>query len=104
VLYLSQCLWAPPLAVIRFGVLTPLTWVCPPLRRWIYKHASSLVMDPTYIRPAPTRKSLCDIRLQELLLFFCICSPALIVPVYFLHRWPIPLAIQVYATAIVLCS
>jgi len=96
-------LWAPPLAVIRFGVLTPLTWVCPPLRRWIYKHASSLVMDPTYIRPAPTRKSLCDIRLQELCCFLYLLA-CLIVPVYFLHRWPIPLAIQVYATAIVLVS
>jgi len=101
VAYLSQCLWVPPLAVLRFGVLTPLIWICPPLRRRIYKHASSLVMDPTYIRPAPTQASLRNIRLQELGCFLYLLA-CVTVPVVFLHRWPIPLAIQAYATGVVL--
>jgi fatty acid desaturase len=101
VVYLSQCLWVPPLAVIRFGVLTPLTWICPPLRRSIYKHASSLVMDPTYVRPLPTGTTVRDIRLQELGCFSYLLA-CLIVPVLFLHRWPIPLAIQAYVTGVVL--
>jgi fatty acid desaturase len=101
VVYLSQCLWVPPPAVVRFSILTPLTWICPPLRRWVYKHASSLVMDPSYIRPAPIVTSLRKIRLQELgcFLYLLVC---LIIPLYFLHRWPIPLVIQAYVTGIVL--
>jgi len=101
VVYLSQCLWVPPLAVIRFGILTPLTWICPPLRRWIYKHASSLVMDPTYVRPLPTGTAVRDIRLQEVGCFSYLLA-CLIVPVVFLHRWPIPFAIQAYTTGVVL--
>src|SRR5262245_35146130 len=66
VAYISQCLWVPPLAVIRFGLVTPWTWICPPLGRFIYRRASSLVMDPAYIRPLPTAAALRLIRLQEL--------------------------------------
>ena len=55
----------PCLAVFRFGIMTPLTWVCPPLRRFIYQHASSLVANPAYIRPLPTAIELRYMRLQE---------------------------------------
>jgi fatty acid desaturase len=99
--YLSQCLWVPPLAAIRFGLVTPLTWVCPPLRRWILKHASSLVMDPTYIRPSPTRAAMHYIRLQELACLAFLLAVAIVPPV-FLHRWPIPFLVQGYLTAVVL--
>ena len=100
-LYLSQCLWVPPLAVIRFGILTPLTWVCPPLRRFIHQRASSLVMDPTYIRPLPTADMRRLIFFQELgcFLFLLACA---IVPPMFLNRWPVPFVIQAYLTGIVL--
>ena len=48
VVYLSQCLWVPPLAVIRFGVLTPLTWISPtaaaldPSARLVARHGPNL--------------------------------------------------------------
>ncbi len=99
--YLSQCLWVPPLAVVRFGAVTPLTWVCPPLRRWVHAHASSLVMDPSYFRPAPSEKSLRVVRLQEVGCFLYLLA-CVFIPLYFLHHWPIPLAIQAYATGVVL--
>ena len=63
VVYLSQCFWAPLLAVIRFSLVTPLIWLSPTLRRWIHQRASSLVMDPTYLRPVPTAAALHLIRL-----------------------------------------
>ena len=53
--YLSQSFVIPGLAVLRFLLLTPLTWLIPPLRRWVHRRASSLVMDPSYIRPLPAR-------------------------------------------------
>jgi fatty acid desaturase len=101
VLYLSQCFWAPLLAVVRFGVVTPLTWISPPLRRWIHQHASSLVMDPTYIRPLPTTVALRWIRLQELACFVFIVA-CIVLPVILAHRWPIPLLVQGYPTGVVL--
>lgn len=63
--YLSQSLFIPILAVIRFGVLTPMTWFNTPLRDWVLRHASSMIIDPTYLRPLPTEKALRQIRYQE---------------------------------------
>ncbi len=54
--YLAQSFVIPLLAVLRFAVVTPLTWFSPRLREWVYRRASSMVIDPTYIRPLPTRK------------------------------------------------
>ncbi|MCI0360440.1 MAG: fatty acid desaturase, partial [Planctomycetaceae bacterium] len=99
-LYLSQCLWVPPLAVIRFGLLTPLTWLSPPLRRLIHQRASSLVMDPTYLRPLPTAAAQRIIFLQELACFLFIAGCAIVPPL--LGRSHIPLVIQAYATSVVL--
>ncbi|HKD35465.1 MAG TPA: fatty acid desaturase [Pirellulales bacterium] len=64
--YLSQSLVIPGLTVIRFMLLTPLTWLIPAVRRWVHQHASSLVMDPSYVRPLPSREVLRVWRLQEL--------------------------------------
>src|SRR5262245_57128765 len=99
--YLSHALWVPPLAVIRFGILTPLTWFISPLRQLLYQLASSLVIDPSYIRPLPTPTALRIIRLQELacLLFLTAC---VVVPRVFFNRWPIPFAIHAYLTGVVL--
>jgi len=63
--YLSQCLFVPILAVLRFLVLTPLTWFDSPLRRLIYQHMSAMVMNPQYVRPMPTPQVLKIWRLQE---------------------------------------
>jgi fatty acid desaturase len=99
--YLSQCLWAPPLAVIRFGLFTPLMWFSPRLRKLAYQHISSLVMDATYIRPLPTADALRYIRLQEIGCFACLVAYVAI-PLAVLGRWPIPLIVQGYATGVVL--
>jgi fatty acid desaturase len=95
--YLSQCLWVPPLVVVRFLILTPLTWVSPALGRWIHQRASSLVMDPRYLRPLPTPSELRTIRVQEFFCFLWLLG-IVIVPPVFLHRWPIPFVIHAYLT------
>lgn len=99
--YLSQCLWAPPLAVVRFGLLTPLIWLSPRLRQFIYQRASSLIMDPAYIRPLPTTSASRLMRLQELGCFLALMAYVAI-PLMFLNRWPIPLVVQGYLTGVVL--
>ncbi len=64
-LYLAESFVIPPLAAVRFTLLTPLTWWEGPLRRWVFRHMSSMVIDPKYVRPEPTRKELRIWRLQE---------------------------------------
>jgi fatty acid desaturase len=98
--YLSQCLWAPILGLVRFGLVTPLTWLVPPLARWIHQRASSLVMDPRYLRPLPTPAELRAARWQELaclaFLVACVAIPLAT------GRPLIVLAIHAYLTAVVL--
>jgi fatty acid desaturase len=76
-LYLSQIFFVPMLVIFRFGVLTPLTWISPTIRNWVHRHLSSMIMDPTYIRPLPTQKTLRIIRLQEAMVFLFIGFMAL---------------------------
>ena len=70
--YMSQIFVIPPLAVIRFGLLTPLSWFSRSIRNWTHRHASSMVMDPMYLRPLPTPRTLRIIRFQELCCFLWI--------------------------------
>src|SRR5206468_1535869 len=71
-LFLMHAWWAPLVALIRFSILTPLTWIIPSMRRPVHQRVSSLVIDPTYIRPLPTTRELGQIRLQELGCFLCL--------------------------------
>ncbi|HEX2761562.1 MAG TPA: fatty acid desaturase [Rhizomicrobium sp.] len=54
VLYFAQVPIIPLLAVIRFVVITPLTYVSPALRRWVDRCASSYISNPYYKRPSDT--------------------------------------------------
>lgn len=65
VMYFAQPVVAPFLAMFRFGVIAPLTWLSPTLRDWAIQHASSMVIDPRYCRPMLTREELRTWRLQE---------------------------------------
>ncbi len=68
-IYLCQPFVIPIIAVARFLILAPISWVSPRFRDFVHRHASSMVMDPTYIRPLPTRKVLRIFRMQEALCF-----------------------------------
>jgi fatty acid desaturase len=99
-LYFSQCLWTPPLAVVRFGLLSPLGWIYPPLGRWLYRRASSLVIDPGYKRESPTPGQLRAMHLQEAgcvaFLLWMFLGQWLV-----LGRSPLTFLIHAYATGIV---
>lgn len=97
--YLLSSLVIPPLVVFRFAVLSPLAWLSPRIRAWVHAHASSMVIDPKYIRPEPTPRELFWIRVQEALCFLWVWGVFTVPPV-FLGRWPIPFLIQAYATAV----
>lgn len=44
---------SPVLLVIRYAVMTPVSWVVPPLRRFIIRRASTLAINPRYERAMP---------------------------------------------------
>ncbi len=46
-------LLVPALLVVRWGLLGPLGWLVPPLRRWLITHLSTLIINPGYQRRAP---------------------------------------------------
>lgn len=106
--YFSQVLIIPVLAVIRFGILTPLTWISPKLRDLIHRRASSMVMDPAYIRPQPTPKTLRMIRLQEVLCFLWIAFMTFrfnaSLGIMSTEPMPLTLLLQVYLTGVFIIS
>lgn len=95
--YLTQSFVIPVLAVVRFGLLTPLTWLHPSIRNWVHAHASSMVIDPTYLRPLPTTRVLRLIRLQEVGCFAFIATFATLLLV---GRLPLFVLGQAYATGV----
>lgn len=94
---LAQSLIMPGLAVWRFAVLTPLTWLHPSIRTWVHRHASSMIIDPTYLRPLPTSRVLRIIRLQE---FGCLLFIATFVAMTISGRQPLFVLYQAYATGV----
>lgn len=103
IFYMSQVFIIPLLGVFRFLILTPLTWLHPSIRNWVHQHASSMIVDPMYIRPIPTKQDLRLIRLQEALCFAW-CLGVAVVPPVFLGRWPWPFLLQGYCTALVILT
>lgn len=95
--YMLQPFVVPALAIVRFLLLTPLAWLSPGLRRWVHQRASSMVMDPTYIRPLPSHYELRIWRLQEACCFLYALSGAALLSLGVL---PFSLLPHLYLTAV----
>ena len=50
---LGASLLTPLALAIRFGVLAPVSWLVPPLRRVVRERASALAINPRFVRRAP---------------------------------------------------
>lgn len=96
--YMLQPLVVPVLAIVRFLVLAPLAWISPRLRRWVHQRASSMVIDPGYVRPLPTRPELRIWRVQEAGCFVYAVVAAILFAV---GRLPISLLVHFYLMAVV---
>ncbi|MBI3248241.1 MAG: fatty acid desaturase [Deltaproteobacteria bacterium] len=57
--------FVPVLLWLRWGVVGPLAWLVPPLRRLLVARASTLAINSTYRRPAPTGKQALRWTIQE---------------------------------------
>ena len=65
-----QSLVIPLLGVLRFTLLTPVCWLIPGARQWVYRHASTMVVDPSFCRPPATPAATRLMYRQE---FLCFC-------------------------------
>ncbi len=95
--YLTQPFIIPILGVVRFLIFTPIAWFSPGFRRFVQQRASSMVMDPGYIRPLPTTKELRVWRLQEAACFLYALGAAFL---FIRGRLPLALLLQGYLTAL----
>lgn len=74
--YVMLSFLIPALFLIRFLVLTPLSYFIPPLRRFLWKRASSLTIDMNYVRPQNAIKNDRHWKVQEFFTFLYIAAIA----------------------------
>jgi fatty acid desaturase len=86
---------ALPVAVLRFGLLAPLSWPCRRLRAWITVSASSLIVHPHYRRAPPGSTEDRVWRLQEAVIFIYLTAVA---GGLLTQRVPMAWLVQLYAT------
>ena len=65
IVYVLLSFFLPALFLARFLILTPVSWIIPPLNRKLWESMSSLTIDLAYKRPAPTKMDGEYWRLQE---------------------------------------
>lgn len=98
-LYLGQCVVIPLIAIVRFGLLTPLCWVSLTVREFVQRHFSSMVVDPFYVRPLPTRHERWIWRVQESACCAMVWGSAISLYFAFVPR-PLALFVQSYLTSV----
>jgi fatty acid desaturase len=67
--FVLQALVIPFLAIIRFLIISPICWVLPEARAIIHRHASTMLVDPSYERTDMTRRVLKTVEMQEAFCF-----------------------------------
>ncbi len=63
--FVVSVLTVPPLLMLRWGVLGPLSALLPPLRRLVVERASTLVINPDYHHPTPQGRQALRWMIQE---------------------------------------
>ena len=94
--YVALALVLPLAMAGRFILLTPLSYLFPPLRGWLWAHAASLTIDFAYVRPAATERDGNTWRLQEFMAFAYGAGAVVLV---LLHVLPVSVLILWYAVS-----
>jgi len=66
--FIGQALIIPILGFARFLIISPICWLIPGARRWVHRHASTMLVDPSYERTDANPNLMRTVVLQE---FFC---------------------------------
>ncbi|MGE4411605.1 MAG: fatty acid desaturase [Sphingobium sp.] len=99
-LFIVVALLAPPALLIRFGILTPLGAIFPPLRRFVWERFSALSINPDFRRRMPEGAFARMVFWQEL--GASLWAIALMASVYFLGWRPLLIALAVFSVTAVL--
>lgn len=67
--FIVQALLIPLVGVARFLIISPICWLIPGARRWVHRHASTMLVDPTYERTDASPSLMRTVVLQEVLCF-----------------------------------
>ncbi|TWT53742.1 Fatty acid desaturase [Rubripirellula amarantea] len=68
--FIAQAILIPILGFARFAIISPICWLIPGARKWVHKHASTMLVDPFYERTDVEKKDVMRIVvLQEVLVF-----------------------------------
>ncbi len=65
VLYLASSFWTPPLLVLRFAILYPISLFVPPLRKFLVERGSSVVITFDYVGEGPKGSEVREWRTME---------------------------------------
>lgn len=95
--YVLLSLLLPLLLVIRFLVLTPISYISPTLRKIVWERASSLTINPTYQREQDTVRNDQNWRLQEFATFL---FAVIVIACVLLGFFPYQLLVLWYAIAV----
>ncbi|HGY92916.1 MAG TPA: fatty acid desaturase [Planctomycetes bacterium] len=98
VLFLLEMPLVPLLLLVRYGILSPLSWVIPPLRKPVVERLSALVVNPAYRREAPKGRARLGWITMEVLLCASIWTTAWLI---IQGVWPARVLYVWYATATV---
>ena len=97
--YLLLIFFLPLLMAARFVILTPLSFIFPPLRHLLWRRLSSLVIDLGYKRPPPAKQDDESWRLQE---FGAFVFGAGVITLVALNILPIAVLVVWYTVALVI--
>lgn len=72
-LFVGAAFVVPIAAFLRFAVMTPISWISPGFKKWVERHASSMVVDIFYLRGDFGPQAQRIMRIQEIACFlWCI--------------------------------
>lgn len=99
VIYLLATLITPFAGLLRFGLMSPIAWCYPPFRKWTFIHASTMVMDITYLRPEASQRVYRTMIMQEICCF-ALCVGLVLHGPLVAQTWLDPLWIHAYCVSV----
>lgn len=99
-LFILIAILAPPALLIRYGILTPLGVIFPPIRTFVWQRFSSLSINPDFRRRPPEGAFKRMVFWQEL--GACVWALTLMASVYFFGWRPLLIALMVFSVTAVL--
>lgn len=98
VLFALSSFLGPLAGVVRFGLLAPISWIDPRIRKWVAVNASSLVVNPRYQRDPPSPQEAFAWHAQEAGVFLYLLAIAVALVAGLIHG---ELLLRLYLTGAV---